>query len=106
MAVHLRARIALMMVRLMTGLLGRLVRMIVMRGQHGGDGFDTCHPQHHGLADLAQGLRLRPLAGRDLQHKADMAILDHQALDHVLLNHGAAADRIDHLVQRLEYVIA
>ena len=42
----------------------------------------------------------------DFQHKADMAVLDHQALDHVLLDHGAPARRIDHLVERFQNIFA
>ena len=102
LALYLRARLMMMIMTLLRRCLG----LVLVGGQDSGDRFDVLHPQHHGFADLAQRLGLLPLPGRHFQDKADMAVLDHQALDHVLLNHGAAADRINHLVQRLQDVIA
>ena len=84
----------------------RRPRMIVMGRQHGGDRLYAFHPKNHGFADLAQRLGLGTAVGGDFQHKADMAVLDHQALDHVLLHHGAPADRIDHLVQGAQDFVA
>src|SRR5258708_4548786 len=61
------------------------LRLILVRGQNRGDGLHALHAQRHGIADLAQGLGLGAATRRPLQPKADMTILDHQALDHVLL---------------------
>ena len=83
-----------------------IMAMFVMCRQHGGDGLHALDPQHHGFADFAQGFGLRRALGRDFQHKADMVVLDHQALDHVLLHHGAPAGRVHHLVERLEHIVA
>jgi len=75
------------MMMVMRGLLGGLF----MGGEHGGDGFHALHTQHHRFANLAQGFGLGTPFRRHFQHKADMAVLDHQTGDHVLLNHGAPA---------------
>jgi len=80
--------------------------LVVMGGEHGSDRLHALDAHNHGFADLAQRLGLGAAVRRDFQHKADMAVLDHQALDHVLLDHGASARRIDHLVQRLQNVFA
>ncbi len=82
------------------------LRMVFMRGQNGGDGLHAFHAQRHGFADLAQRLGLGATPSRDFQHKTDMAVLDHQALDHVLLHHSAPTFRVHHLVKRFQYVVA
>jgi hypothetical protein len=35
-----------------------------------------------------------------------MTVADHQALDHVLLHHAAAGNRVDHLVQCAQNVVS
>ena len=91
---------------MMRVIVARGLGMVVMGGEHGGDRFHPFDPQNHGFADLAQRLGLWAAIGGNFQHKADMAILDHQALDHVLLDHGAPARRIDHLVKRFQNLFA
>ena len=83
-----------------------MMRMIVMGRQQGGDGLHALHAQRHRFADLAQAFGCGCALGRHFQHKADMAVLDHKSLDHVLLHHGAATGRIDHLVERGKHIIA
>ena len=94
------------MVVIMPVIVIMVMRMIVMCRQNSGDGFHARHPQRHRFADFAQTFRRGGAVRRHFQHKTDMAVFDHQALDHVLLYHGAAADGVHHLVQRLKHIVA
>jgi hypothetical protein len=51
-------------------------------------------------------LGLGSAPGGDFQNKTHMAVLHHQALDHVLLHNGAPAKRVHNLVERLENFVA
>ena len=70
------------------------------------------HRKHAGksrdssLAGTAQRFALATALGIDFDHEANIAVAENQTLNDVLLYDAAPADRIDDLVERLEYFIA
>ena len=79
---------------------------VLVCGQHRGDRQHAGKGVHCVLAGLAQGLGLASARGCDLQGKTDMAVLQHQALDHVLLHDAAPALRVDDVVKRLQHIVS
>ena len=79
---------------------------IPMRSQDRGDGFDLLHAQDHRLADLAQGFGLRALAGGTSSTKPTWPSLTTRPWIMFCCTTVRPAHRIDHLVERLENIVA